>query len=202
MNQDHTAAYTIYTMDEIVDDCFVVEYEAYQEGDIVFSNSGYGHCDGENGHLTLNMEKSVKSIEVAFEQDEDGLRIMKVFIEDGSIQVFYEFNGDDLDQTASREEIYYARSDGSELILHAVDDPEKLGFSIFYNAQGKCVGNGIEGEMSVVNDDYSVFEYKVNDKCRVEFQLSTDSINIVEEGCSGFHGAHCGEWSGLYILNR
>lgn len=202
MNQDHTAAFTVYTMDEIVDDCFVVEYETYKDGDITFSNSGYGHCDGDNGHLTLIMENMDKSIEVGFEQDKDGLRVMKVYAEDGTVQVFFEFNGDDLEQGAGREEIYYARPDGSELIIYAADDPNKLGFSIFYNAQGKCVGNGIEGEMTVVNNDFSVFEFNVNDKCRVEFQLSTDSINIVEEGCSGFHGAHCGQWSGLYILNR
>ena len=100
------------------------------------------------------------------------------------------------------DEIYYSRDDGSELILYSLDANNSLGFAIYYASNGACEDNVIDGILSPMNEEMSLFEFRRSDKCRIEFQISTDSINLIEENCSEIRTENCGEWSGLYILNR
>ena len=100
------------------------------------------------------------------------------------------------------EEIYFSRDDGSELILYSLDDGNSVGFTIYYASTGECEENGMDGLLSPMNEEMSLFEFIGNDKCRIEFQISSDSINLIEENCSEFHSEQCGEWGGLYRLNR
>jgi hypothetical protein len=203
MNEDGTSAYTVYTMDEVVDDCFVVEYVEYGKGDIVFASTGFGHCEGEAGHLLIQMENADTSIQVGFEIDEDGLKVMKVFQKDGSVIPYFGYAGDDLGAAGPEEEIYYRREDGSELIIVSGSEDKTIDFSIFYNTEKAiCEKNHIVNYMIAENEQRTVYHSTIEGSCKLTFYFSTDSIEIKEEGCGGYHGRNCGEWSGLYILNR
>ena len=202
-NEEGTAAYTVYTMDEVVSDCFVVEYVEYENGDVVFASTGFGHCEGEEGHLTILLDDRKDPIEVGFEMYDDGTKIMKVFQEDGSVIAFYPYSGDDLSSGVSGEEIYYMREDGSELILIPGSENKTIDFGIYYNVENEvCSKNQIETYMSAGNEEQTVYYSILEGSCKLTFYFSTDSIEIKEEGCTTYHGRNCGEWSGLYILNR
>lgn len=206
IDDNFSAGYTIYTMDEVVDDCFLVEYERFENYQSVFGVSGFGHCEGENGVMEIQFEDDDIKTQVAFKIDEHGLKSMTILSGEDAGKVYREYNdfvpeSGNEDEVAS-EEIYYSREDGSELIIYSTSDSKNLGFTIFSAGSDSCEGNGLEGVMKAMNEEMSLFEFQVNEKCRVEFQISTDSINLVEENCSGTHPESCGEWEGLYILNR
>jgi hypothetical protein len=50
--------YTIYSMDEIEEDCFIVEYDRFQDAKVVEHWGGYGHCDGD-GLYTLHFDLGI-----------------------------------------------------------------------------------------------------------------------------------------------
>lgn len=202
-NEEGTAAFTVYTLDEVVSDCFVVEYLEYKDGNVVFASTGFGHCEGEEGHLTIRLEDRKDPIEVGFEKYEDGSKIMKVFQKDGSVEAFYPFSGDDLGGSGSDEEIYYMREDGAELLIIPGSEDKTIDFGIYYNvSNSKCSKNHIETYMTATNEERTIYSCTVEGSCKLTFYFSTDSIEIKEEGCKEYHGRNCGEWTGLYILNR
>jgi hypothetical protein len=220
IDDDFTAGFTIYTMDEVEADCFLVEFERYENYETVFNVSGFGHCEGENGKLEIQFEDAGLKTQVSFSVDEYGMKNMNFHNGEFSGIIFREYEdivpedgiiedentgeeiGDEGIVEETGEEIYFSRDDGSELILYSLDDGNSLGFTIYYASTGDCEGNGIDGLLSPMNEEMSLFEFTGNDKCRIEFQISTDSINLIEENCSEFHGEQCGDWNGLYILNR
>lgn len=202
-NEEGTAAYTVYTMDEVVSDCFVVEYVEYENGDVVFASTGFGHCEGEEGRLTILLDERKDPIEVGFEMYDDGSKIMKVFQEDGSVIAFYPYSGDDLGTGGPGEEIYYMREDGAELLIIPGTEDKTIDFGIYYNVgNSNCSKNHIETYMTATNEERTIYSCTVEGSCKMTFYFSTDSIEIKEEGCKDYHGRSCGEWTGLYILNR
>jgi hypothetical protein len=202
-NEEGSAAYTVYTMDEVVDDCFVVEYVEYEDGDVIFAATGFGHCEGDAGHLLVQMENADTTIQVGFEIDDEGLKVMKVFMNDGSVVPFFNYAGDDLGSGGTDSEIYYMREDGSELMIIPGSEDKTIDFSIFFNVDGaSCEKNHIANYMSAVNEQRTIYQCNLDGTCKLTFYFSTDSIEIKEEGCKGYHGRGCGEWTGLYILNR
>lgn len=205
VDDNFTEGYTIYTMDEVEEDCFLVEYEHYENFESVYGASGFGHCEGENGNMEIQFENSDEKVQVLFGIDEHGMKNLTIKSGENSGKVFREYN-DFVPEEGNKEhengeEIYYSREDGSELVIYSVDDVN-LGFTIYSVAANGCEGNDVGGKLTALNEELSLFEYRVDDTCRIEFQISTDSINIIEENCSAKHGARCGDWNGLYKLNR
>jgi hypothetical protein len=202
-NDDGSAAYTVYTMDEVVDDCFVVEFVEYEDGDIVFAATGFGHCEGEAGHLLVQMENADTIIQVGFEIDDEGTKVMKVFNKDGSVEPYFYYGGDDLVSGGADTEIYYTREDGCELVIIPGSEDKTIDFGIYYNVgNSACSKNHIETYMTAGNDERTVYHCTIEGSCKLTFYFSTDSIEIKEVGCEEYHGRNCGEWTGLYILNR
>ena len=50
VSNDFTESFTIYSMDEMDEHCFFVDYVKFDENDELVKNlSGYGHCDDSEG---------------------------------------------------------------------------------------------------------------------------------------------------------
>lgn len=205
VDDNFTAGYTIYTMDEVAGDCFLVEFERYENYESVYGTSGFGHCNDENGTLEIQLENMDEKIQISFGIDEHGMKNLTLMSGEDSGKIFREYNDfvpeeGNVDHEKG-EEIYYSREDGSELVIYSVDDVN-LGFTIYAAPKSGCEGNDIGGKLTALNDELSLFEFKSGEKCRLEFQISTDSINVIEENCSEKHGPRCGNWNGLFLLNR
>lgn len=200
IDDEMTSSYTIYTMDEVTEDCFIVEYEKYENFQTVFGSSGYGHCDGENGHMEIRMDSDPIPIEVSFELDDSGFKFMTVYYKDSTAAVFKEFTEDISEIEQEYEEFYYSREDGAELLIFA--DGEGLGFTIFGLLVGTCETNEISGELTAANEERSLFTFQDKEGCKIEFQISDGIIRIIEEKCDKYRDSNCKDWNGEYYLNE
>jgi hypothetical protein len=89
---DALEKYTIYSMDEIEVDCFIVEYDRFQGTKVVEHWEGYGHCDGEGGKMEVFMQKGGKPLRIEFAFLEKGIRSLTIFSDNDYSKVFLEFN--------------------------------------------------------------------------------------------------------------
>jgi hypothetical protein len=89
---DASEKYTIYSMDEIEEDCFIVEYDRFQGANVIEHWNGYGHCDGEDGKLEVFKQKGGKPIRIEFALLEMGVRSLTIFPINENSKVFLEFN--------------------------------------------------------------------------------------------------------------
>jgi hypothetical protein len=92
INSNETIKFTVYTMDEVVDDCFIVEKELLKEGLSIQHWNGYGHCNGEDGRMEFFLENSASKIPVEFNLLNDGLRSLTIFPLGANSEVYLEKN--------------------------------------------------------------------------------------------------------------
>lgn len=197
VNDDMTNGFLIYTMDEVASDCFLVEFELYQGLETISSETGYGHCDGPNGHMEIQLEsKGGAKLEVGFTVDELGFNLLTVYNKDGTTTEYYSLPMDEEYTSGDYEEFVFVREDGAELVLY--DEDGNVGFTLFGVISDGCDANEIEGIMIPLDEELTSFEY-VEGGCKIEFQVSNDKINVIESNCK-IGTAKCSPLSGLYSL--
>jgi hypothetical protein len=201
VNEELTNGFLIYTMDEVASDCFLVEFELYQGLETISSETGYGHCDGPNGHMEIQLEsKGGRKLEVGFSVDEAGFNLLTIYNSDGTTSDYFSLPmEEEIYDTAvegENEEFVFVREDGAQLILYGVEGD--VGFSLYGEENGSCEENAIEGIMLPLDDELTTFEYTMG-KCKLEFQVSTDKINIIETNCKS-ENLNCSSVNGLYFL--
>lgn len=197
VNDDMTNGFLIYTMDEVASDCFLVEFELYQGLETISSETGYGHCDGPNGHMEIQLEsKGGAKLEVGFTVDELGFNLLTVYNNDGTTTEYYSLPMDEEYTSGDYEEFVFVRDDGAELVLY--DEDGNVGFTLFGVISDGCDANEIEGIMFPLDEELTSFEY-VEGGCKIEFQVSNDKINVIESNCK-IGTAKCSPLSGLYSL--
>lgn len=200
INLEKTSSYTIYSMDEVTEACFIVEFEKYENQQTVFGASGFGHCESENSGMEIILDTDEKPLKVVFGIEDDGTKIMTFYEEDSSIIVFREMIEELTGLEEDYEEYYYSRVDGAELMLFA--NNEGLGFTIFGLLEGTCEMNEISGELTVTNEERTNFIYQDKEACKIEFQVSDGKIRILEEKCDKYRDSKCKNWNGEYFLNE
>ncbi|MEY4604188.1 MAG: hypothetical protein RIT43_1480 [Bacteroidota bacterium] len=90
VNADSSKSITVYTMDEVVDDCFIVEMDNIKESE---HWEGYGHCNGEEGRMELLFERTASvTIPVEFGILANGLKSLTLFYPGENSEVFLEKN--------------------------------------------------------------------------------------------------------------
>jgi hypothetical protein len=201
VNEELTNGFLIYTMDEVASDCFLVEFEMYQGLETISSETGYGHCDGPNGHMEIQLEsKGGRKLEVGFTVDEGGFNLLTVYNNDGTITEYFSLpmEEDIYDAGVEEEEFVFVREDGAELILYGVEGD--VGFSIYGIESDGCEENLLEGIMLPLDDELTTFEYTMGN-CKIEFQVSSDKINIIETNCNK-ENVNCSSVNGLYFLSE
>jgi hypothetical protein len=197
VNDEMTNGFLIYTMDEVASDCFLVEFEMYQGLETISSETGYGHCDGPNGHMEIQLEsKGGQKLEVGFALDEAGFNLLTVYNSDGTTTDYYSLPMEEEYSNGDAEEFVFVREDGAELVLYDVDG--NVGFTLFGLISDGCDSNEIEGVMVPLDEELTSFEYVIG-ACKIEFQASEDIINITETNCS-IGAAACSPLGGLYLL--
>lgn len=79
VNVNETIMFTFYTMDEVVDDCFIVEKDSLKLGMSIQHWSGYGHCNGEDGQMEFLLENEDLIIPLEFNLLSSGKRSVTIF---------------------------------------------------------------------------------------------------------------------------
>ena len=199
VNEELTNGFLIYTMDEVASDCFLVEFELYQGLETISSETGYGHCDGPNGHMEIQLEsKGGRKLEVGFSVDEAGFNLLTVYNNDGTTTEYYSLPSEEEYVGEDSEEFLFVREDGAELILYGVEGD--VGFSLYGIESDGCEGTILDGVMYPMDDELTTFQYTAG-ACIIEFQVSSDKINVIEENCK-IGSASCNSFNGLYFLSE
>jgi hypothetical protein len=92
VNQEGTISYTVYTMDEVVEDCFIVEKDLLKEGLSVQHWNGYGHCNGDDGRMEILFEDSTLKIPIEFNLLSGGNRSLTLYPPGANSEVYLEKN--------------------------------------------------------------------------------------------------------------
>ncbi len=92
VNASQTERYTIYTMDEVVEDCFIVEKDRLKEGRSVQHWTGFGHCNGDDGRTEILLENTDTKIPVEFGVLAGGLKSMTIYPPGTNSEIYLENN--------------------------------------------------------------------------------------------------------------
>lgn len=196
-----TEVYSIYTMDEVADDCFIVDYQQFENGQLIRSTSGYGHCDGPNGHMEIKLLDENFNQEVEFKVMNEGLKTMIRYSIKGETRQFTSSLPLEDRLSDQEQEQYYRRNDGVELTFRQSEDNGTYSFSIYQPAQGNCMGGEYSGKLQPLNEELTQFAHTPFSTCMIRLTISADKIEVVEKGAEGLH-PNCEGWAGIYLLNH
>jgi len=92
LNAAGNESYTVYTMDEVEEDCFIVENDLLTNGTSTRHWEGYGHCNGDNGQMEILFEETNVKWPIEFSILNNGLRSLTLFKPGMNSEVFLEKN--------------------------------------------------------------------------------------------------------------
>ena len=92
VNKEETISFTVYTMDEVVEDCFIVEKDLLKDGLSVQHWNGYGHCNGDDGRMEFSLENSALKIPVEFNLLSGGKRSITLYPPGSNSEIYLEKN--------------------------------------------------------------------------------------------------------------
>jgi hypothetical protein len=199
--------YTIYSMDEVAADCFLVEHERYVNLQLVHTSSGYGHCHGPNGHMEIKLRDIDSLLEVWFEENELGEHSLTVY-NDGAIhRVFSKIENAESDDgfvSIPKAQIVTFQAELGRSLELSMNPSDSL--IAFVLRSDQCQKGGMPGvliplpgvEKSQMPDRYV---WLVGEACELLFTFSSDSILIEENECEHITRNACPIWSGLYVLS-
>jgi hypothetical protein len=200
-------SYTIYSMDEVAEDCFLVEFERYLNFQVVQSTSGYGHCHGPNGHMEVKLRDVDSFLEVWFQESESGEQSLILYLDGSEPQVFKKMVNLDLENgfvSLPKAEIITFSADGGRSLELTMNPSDSLVAFVLRSEQ--CEKGGMPGvliplpgdEKSKLPDRYL---YMIGENCEWFFTFSSDSILIEENSCDFITRNSCPIWSGLYVFS-
>ena len=193
--------YSIYTMDEVAEDCFLVDYQQFENGQLIRSSSGYGHCDGQNGHMEIKLMDENQPQEVAFQLSDDESRTMTRYFSSGEKRTYFASSSVEVRSGDNERELYYRRADGVELTFRFNEDAGSYTFSIYQPASGDCKGGEYSGKLQPVNEELTEFTHTPFSTCVIRLFVSKDITHLQENGAEGLH-PNCSSWAGTFLLNH
>jgi hypothetical protein len=200
-------SFTIYSMDEVAEDCFLVEYERYSNLQLVQSSSGYGHCHGPNGHMEIKLRELDSMLEVSFEKRESG-DFTLILYQTGLVQKVYtrmDFSDSEngFISLPKKETMTFLADGGRRLELTMNPSDSLVAFVLRSN---ECEKGGMPGVLIPLRGDEKSklpdrYVYLIGEDCEWIFTFSSDSIIIEETHCEYIARNACPIWSGMYVLS-
>lgn len=238
LSDEGNAQLVIYTMDEVMEDCFIADLTVFAPVNENFESahedifySGYGSCDGPNGHWLINLERNGQNrkLEVSFSM-KDNEPTLTVYVGDKKTTYSYimpieevetefeESNGDPLYllpniQVEDDEYPLFKRTDGA--LLYVMTDEDGIMFIISAGTPGydtitdedPCFLNVLTGNMNPRNEELTLFSFTEEETgCTMQFKFLNDSqgqrFEVTESNCSKDHVTGCLSWSGTYAIPK
>lgn len=203
ITDDVSEVITLYTLDEMDEHCFFVEYTLYDEDDnIIKSLEGYGHCDDSEGMKAFFYFDEYKLPLTAFlTTSEFGDIEMDVqFPERAGSTNFFLISGDDTefqdDMYETPSEVTFIRDDQAQIILF--DDNNQIGFRMIGSTSATCLTNDFVGVLMPVDEAMQILEYSDGKGCKIKVELAEIGVTVTETNCTVLHGKSCSSWNGLY----
>lgn len=238
LSDDGNAQFVIYTMDEVMEDCFIADLTVFAPENENFESahkdifySGYGSCDGPNGHWLINLERNGQNrkLEVSFSM-KDNNPLLTVHTGDKKTTYSYIMpieeveteedgsNGDAmylLPNMKVEDDEYplFKRSDGA--LLYVMTDEDGIMFIISAGTPGfdtiadedPCFLNVLTGNMNPINAQMTFFHFIEEETgCSLQFNFLNDDqgqrFEVTESNCSKDHVEGCLSWSGTYAIPK
>ena len=209
LSDEGNAEIAIYTLDEVMEDCFIADYRVYApenennesaHEDDVFS--GYGSCDGPNGHWLINFDNSGRklTLEVSFEMV-NKIPVLTVYRGKEKVNFSYvmpitdvevedgEDNGDAIYllpnmEVEDNEYPLFKRSDGA--LLYIMTDEDGISFIISAGTpnweltseedEDTCFYNIHTGTMNPQNQEMTLYSFLDTETgCSIQFKFLNDA---------------------------
>ena len=238
LSDEGNAELVIYTLDEVMEDCFIAELTVYAPVNDNFESahedlfySGYGSCDGPNGHWLINLERNgqTRKLEVSFSMRDDE-PTLTVYVGDKQTKYSFVMPIEDVQMEAEGsggDAIYllpnievedneyplFKRSDGA--LLYVMTDEDGIMFIISAGTPGydtitdedPCFLNVLTGNMNPRNEELTLFSFTEEETgCSLQFKFLNDTqgqrFEVAESNCSKDHVAGCLSWSGTYAIPK
>lgn len=197
-NEDATAAFTIYYLDELSEHCFLVDYEKQVNETEVTIESGYGYCDENDGAKAFfYLESFVNPINVEFYFDEYGMLIMSVRFPDRTDNELFYFEGEVYD--SGSEEIIFERQDGTVLVLFPTENDE-VGFAFSGMLNEVCDRNELTGVLVPTDETLTAFLYTDVEGCELKINFYDQGAIVTEKNCGRYRATACTDWSGTFYF--
>lgn len=238
LSDEGNAEIMISTSDEGMEVCFIADLTVYApvndnfesaHEDIIYS--GYGTCDGPNGHMLMNLERNgqIRNLEVSFSMKDDE-PILTVYAGDKKTNYSLILSIEDVQMEAdgSNEDAIYIlpnmeiedneyplfkRSDGA--LLYVMTDEDGIMFIISAGTPGydtitdedPCFLNVLNGNMNPRNEQMTLFSFFNEETgCSLQFKFFNDNqgqrFEVTESNCSEDHVTGCLSWSGTYAIPK
>ncbi len=209
LSDEGNAELSIYTLDDVVEDCFIADYTVYapvnENGesaheDVVYS--GYGSCEGPNGHWLINVENNGQklSLEVSFAMNGT---YPTLTVYQGKKKINYSYimsitDDETMEEGGNGDAIYllpnikledneyplFKRRDGA--LLYVMSDADGISFIISAGTpefeakteedQDPCFYNVLSGTMSPRNEEMTLYSFFSEETgCSMTFKFLNDA---------------------------
>jgi len=209
LSDEGNAEIAIYTLDDVMEDCFIADYTVYapvnENGesaheDVVYS--GFGSCDGPNGHWLINVESNGRklTLEVSFSMNDEN-PVITVYQGNKKMTFSFIMSIED-DETESQDNegdvVYFLpnmeveedeyplfkRTDGA--LLYVMTDSDGISFIISAGTsnwepnseddQDPCFYNVLSGTMTPRNEDMTLYSFFNEETgCILQFKFLNDT---------------------------
>lgn len=199
--------FSIYMLDEVAQDCFLYDFQRLDDSaKVIYSVTGYGHCDGPNGHMQLFPADSsdTDTLEVSF-SSKDGISLLTVYISADSMEIYrselYELEVEMEDEFLNFKEFFYSSDEGAEVYV-SEEKYAKL-ITIYGVMKNGCTQNEFSGRFIADSTNAKLYRCIVSDGCKLEILFKEDYIVVTEFNCEIYHtpGSGCESWQGKYFIN-
>ena len=207
INEDADQVFTIYSVDEVGEHCFLVDYQMYHEGELIVEDFGNGHCDDSDGVKALfYFERFTTPCKVSFFHDEEGNVIMDVLFPDNQNTIrFYldedlsEFIEEEGMEGYESEEIIFRRKDDATLILF--DFEGQIGFTLNGVASEFCQNTEVGGILLPLDETMTVLRFTDEEGCEIKMTTTEEGILIEDKNCESYRDKSCANWTGMYYID-
>lgn len=202
LSRDNAGNYTGFVVlptDQEEGFCFIATFNTYDgNGNILYSEIGYGKCTPENGRFAVNYESDIPNMWLEFGNNEAGKTILTVIVAGKNNRIYYFTSNPFSDKitTPSPELCVFEREDGTTVSIW-----NDNGIRMF-RAEGipeeNCGTACVDGILDRLDAPEETYFYSVNGCKALLFVLSENGLTVTEKTCRGLDRKNCSHFTGLY----
>lgn len=199
-NAGNFTGFVVLPTDQLEGFCFVVTYNTYdQEGNILYSEVGYGKCQTENGRFPVNYESDQTNMWLEFGKNETGKSILTIITNGKPNRIYYltakPFS--DKPVVEKNDLRVYRRDDNSTITIWSDN-----GVSMFKAEQSpaaNCAVHCVDGMLDM-DSAPDTWLFKLNGCKAFQLTITGNVLTVTEKLCKGLERESCSLFTGEYTL--
>lgn len=202
LSRDNAGNYTGFVVlptDQEEGFCFMVTFNTYDgNGNILYSEIGYGRCAPENGRFTVNFESETPNMWLEFGNNEAGKTILTVIVTGKSNRIYYftQHPFSDKKTVDFPDLCVFEREDGS--IISIWNDEGIRMFRAEGLPEENCETICVDGILDRLDVSEETYFYSINGCKTLLFVLTDNILTVTEKTCRGLDRKSCTQFTGIY----